>query len=54
MRYLDDILILSGAIILGAALYLGVGVTAVIGYVGAILIALGVAFGLRQPRRGEP
>lgn len=45
MRYLDDILVLIGLVLLGAAIWQAQGATATTAYAGAILIIVGVALG---------
>lgn len=47
MRYLDDILILTGLIALGACIWQWFGGTATVAFAGTIMVILGVMLGLR-------
>lgn len=47
----DDVAVLVGLFLIGVALWLGSGVPAVVGYVGALLVVFGVTAAWRgQPR----
>lgn len=44
-KYLDDILIILGLVLLGAAIWQAQGAIAVTAYAGSILVILGIALG---------
>lgn len=44
-KYLDDMLIILGLVLLGAAVWQAQGATATTAYAGTILIILGIALG---------
>lgn len=45
---LADLAVLSGLLLLGFSLWLQFGVPGVVGFVGAVLIVIGVVFALRS------
>lgn len=54
MRYLDDLLILIGCILIGACAYLVVGWPGVVGVAGALCLVVGVIIGAGQQRERQP
>lgn len=51
MRYLDDILIFVGVVLLGAAVFVTLGWVGIMAYVGALCLVVGMLILQREPRR---
>jgi hypothetical protein len=54
LRYLDDILIAIGLILIGASVYLVAGWPGLIGYLGALCAVGGVMLGWQLPMERKP